>query len=169
MTPRIRAATVALACACVGALPATSQTVSAQPAFPGLDVDATNACVETAVTLDNSPMSCVQPAHKPCLAHSPETPAVITLCFAEAREAWSDAISARLDLLAAEAPERLAAIAGLEAKYDLLAGLLQCNRQEELGRLQEAPADQILLQKSRCEATASGLAYIRLLWRVSKA
>lgn len=135
-------------------------------AEPRLDLDTVRSCVETAAELGQKPTTCVDDAHAPCLQVSTETPAVAGLCFAETRQDWSDAIAARMAELGEKAPERIAALAGIEVKYDLLSALVQCDRMEELALLRELPAEEIQLQKARCTATASGLAYIRLLWRL---
>ncbi|WP_167647537.1 hypothetical protein [Mameliella alba] len=135
-------------------------------AEPRLDLDNLRSCVETAVDLGKAPTACVDTAHAPCLEISTETPAVAGLCFTETRQEWSEAIAARMADLGEKAPERIAALAGIEVKYDLLSSLVQCDRMEELALLRELPAEEIQLQKARCTATASGLAYIRLLWRL---
>ncbi|WP_417210047.1 hypothetical protein [Antarctobacter sp.] len=131
-----------------------------------LDLDAVRACVATAIDLGKKPTGCVDSAHTACLRVTSETPAVAALCFEEARTQWSEAIANRMDHLRDTAPERIAALAGIELKYDLLSSLVQCDRMEELALLREIPSEEIRTQKSRCTATASGLAYIRLLWRL---
>lgn len=131
-----------------------------------LDLDTVRSCIATAMDLGKKPTGCVDGAHAACLQDAAETPAVATLCFEEARAQWSTAIAARMDHLRDAAPERIAALAGIELKYDLLSSLVQCDRMEELAILREIPAEEIRTQKSRCTATASGLAYIRLLWRL---
>lgn len=149
---------MALACATSG---------TAQDGREGnLDLDGVRTCVATAADLGKKPTGCVDTAHAACLRVSSETPAVAALCFEQTRAKWSDAITARMDHLRNAAPERIAALAGIEVKYDLLSSLVQCDRMEELALLREVPAEEILIQKSRCAATASGLAYIRLLWRL---
>lgn len=131
-----------------------------------VDLDAVRSCVATALDLDKKPTGCVDSAHTACLRISSDTPAVAALCFEDRRADWSTAITQRMDHLRSAAPERIAALAGIEVKYDLLASLVQCDRMEELALLREVAAEEIQIQKSRCEATASGLAYIRLLWRL---
>lgn len=137
----------------------------ALPAW-AVDLDSVQTCVETARGAQTNPNDCIDTAHQACLVDSTEAPAAATLCFTKARAAWSDGIAARMSVIQDNAPENIAALAGIEVKYDLLASLVQCDRLEELGLLQEAPAEQVRLQKARCEATASGLAYVRLLWRL---
>lgn len=151
---------VALLAALSFAMPGTAS------AETRLDLDTVAACVGTAADLGKSPNGCVDQAHTACLRLPADTPAVASLCFEETRAAWSDAIGARMADLSIRAPERIAALAGIEVKYDLLSALTQCDRMEELARLREAPTPEILLQKTRCTATASGLAYVRLLWRL---
>ncbi|WP_121633704.1 hypothetical protein [Tropicibacter alexandrii] len=137
----------------------------ALPAW-AVDLDAVNSCIDTARAEQGNPNQCIDAAHQPCLVDSAEAPAAAILCFTEARETWSEGIASRMDTLRANAPEDIAALAGIEVKYDLLASLVQCDRLEELGRLRDAPTEQVVLQKARCTATASGLAYTRLLWRL---
>lgn len=148
------------------AAPLVSVLCSAAQAESRLDMAAVTACVATSTDLGTSPNGCVDQAHARCLAIDGETPAVATLCFDETRAEWSDAIAARMAHLSETAPERLAALAGIELKYDLLTALVQCDRMEEIAQLREIAAEEILLQKTRCAATASGLAYVRLLWRL---
>ena len=146
-----------------GSAPTSGTTTNEAP-----DITATKACVDNARTLGTSPNGCLAEAHAQCHRISAETPALVTLCFTTARETWTKATAEQLATLDANAPEALAARARIEAKYDLLSGLLQCDRVEELGRLSEVDPETLLLEKTRCEATASGLSYIRLLWRVSR-
>ncbi|KUF12109.1 hypothetical protein AVJ23_05940 [Pseudoponticoccus marisrubri] len=131
-----------------------------------IDPAATRACVEEALARGAAPTGCVEAAHAPCLAVPAETKMVASLCFETARQDWSGAIAARMATLRETAPEQIAALAGIEVKYDLLASLLQCDRLEELARLRETPAEDVLLQEARCAATAAGLAYIRLVARL---
>ncbi len=123
-----------------------------------------NGCIENARSLGTSPMTCVDNAHVPCLEIPAETPNVATLCFKEAQDTWSGAMTTALEVIKDNLPD-IAPIASIEVKYDLLSGLLQCDRMAELAALQNAEDEKILLQKTRCSATASGLAYVRLVWR----
>lgn len=140
----------------------------AGPAHAGaeLDPDSVQACVATASEAGQSPLGCVDQAHAPCVGLPGDMPNVTSLCFNELRNGWSTAIASRMEKLSQEAPDRIAALAGIELKYDLLAALVQCDRLEEIEQLRETPAEEVVLQKSRCAATASGLAYVRLLWRL---
>lgn len=131
-----------------------------------LDLPTINACVATAADLGKSPNGCVDTAQVPCLRVNTDTPAVAALCFEESRAEWAAAISARMTEISDRAPERISALAGIEVKYDLLSALVQCDRMEELALLREITPQEIQLQKTHCTAYASGLAYIRLLWRL---
>lgn len=152
------------------ALAATLLLTSWTPPALAQDIStaATPACVERARSDGADPKLCLAQVHAPCQSISAETPALVTLCFDTAREAWTRATAARLDEITHDAPEQIGARTRIDTKYDLLAGLLQCDRLEELGHLTEIEDDRLLLEKTRCEATATGLAYIRLLWRVTK-
>ncbi len=148
------------------ALAFTLAAAAAAADAPRADIAGVQRCVAAAMAQDRRPQGCVDAAHAPCLRVPAETPAVASLCFARARDDWSAAIAARMQALRAEAPEDMAARAGIEVKYDLLAALVQCDRMEAIARLRAAPAERVQLHKTRCTATASGLACIRLLWRL---
>ncbi|MGP6087990.1 hypothetical protein [Antarctobacter jejuensis] len=157
LRPALRAA-VPLAMATLIAAPAGAET--------RLDLGAVHACVTTAADEGNSPQACVDQAHAPCLSLPGDTRNVTSLCFNALRDGWSTAIAGRMASLRQDAPQRVATLAAIELKYDLLAALVQCDRLEEIEQLRETASEEILLQKSRCTATASGLAYVRLLWRM---
>ncbi|MBP0481674.1 hypothetical protein [Sagittula salina] len=161
--------TIAAMVAALLAAPMTACTARpAGAAETAPDVAALTACVQTARNANSDPKACLATAHAPCGTISAEAPAAVTLCFSEAKDSWTRATAARLGLLDTEAPEPVALRARIEAKYDLLSGLLQCDRLADLGRLTEIEASLLQMEKTRCEATASGLAYIRLLWRVTR-
>lgn len=136
------------------------------PAQEGPSPDALRSCVTTAADQGKSPAACIDSAQAGCLRIPADTPAVASLCFEEHRAAWSEAIATRMQTLRDSAPDRVASLAGIEVKYDMMAALVQCNRMEELALLRELPPEEIRLQTTRCRATAAGLAYIRLLWRL---
>ncbi|EBA05770.1 hypothetical protein [Sagittula stellata] len=145
------------------ALPACAE----EPLTPAIDTEAVAGCVAEARARDASPDICIGPTLAGCGSLPADAPALATLCYDAARLRLSEAAAERLTRLDGTAPEPVALRARIETKYDLLSGLLQCDRLEELGRLADTPAEALALQKTRCEATASGLAYIRLLWRVT--
>ena len=63
-------------------------------------------------------------------------------------------------------PEDLAVVAGIETKYDILSGLMQCDRMKELAQaMSEDTPEAVQRQYAQCSATAAGLAYARLHWR----
>jgi hypothetical protein len=137
------------------------------PAGPAaaVDLSSVEACVEAHAASDTLPAPCVAQAMTECLGTPSDAPALASLCFREARDTWSEGIAARMARLKAAAPEEIAAIAGIEVKYDLLGGLLQCDRGEELALVGSGALEEIQRQKDQCTATAAGMAYIRLLWR----
>lgn len=137
----------------------------ALPARAEVDLATVDACVADSIASERMPTACVDAALAECIATPDEAPALATLCFTTARAAFSDGISAQMDRIRASADDKIAAIAGIEVKYDLLASLVQCDRMEELALLTDRPGEEIARQKIRCAATASGLAYIRLIWR----
>lgn len=140
--------------------------LSAGIARAELDLPAADSCLEDRVSAGKSPADCIEAAHAACQTIPEETPAVAMVCFREARGSWDAGIAEEMARIRDKAPEKIAAIAGIEVKYDLLASLTQCDRMEELALVaSHATAETIQRQKSRCEATASGLAYLRLKLR----
>ncbi|WGW05708.1 hypothetical protein [Tropicibacter oceani] len=137
----------------------------ASPASAEVDLTSVDACIAQARSDGQPPTACIDAAHAACQAEPGDSHMVAALCYAQAREIWGNGIRDRMSAITATAPEKLAAIAGIEVKYDLIANLTQCDRIEELSRLGDATGEEIQRQKARCEATASGLAYLRLVWR----
>lgn len=141
----------------------------AMPAAAQVNIESVNTCVTGAIESGTSPTECIEQAHTDCLNAMADTPTVATLCFVTAKEAWNAGISTAMSDVTAIASETIAAIAGVELKYDILGNLVQCDRMEELALLAEtASPEQILLQKTRCTARALGMAYIRLRWRADQ-
>ncbi|MFW2542220.1 hypothetical protein ACN2XU_06235 [Primorskyibacter sp. 2E107] len=140
---------------------------SALPALADFDLDKTKTCLLEAQSKKGNPAICIEEAHAPCLAEPADSPSLAALCFTKARETWSTGITAEMDAIKAGAPEQIAAIAGIELKYDLIASLTQCDRMEELALLGDMPAERLQRDMARCQASSSGLAYARLLWRAS--
>jgi len=137
----------------------------AVPCQAGVDLPAVDACIAHSEQMKSPPTACVDAEHAECAAMPDKMNAAATVCFSDAREAWTDGISRRMEELQKTTSEDIAAIARIELKYDLLASLVQCDRMEELALLKGGPNEDLLRQKIRCAATASGLAYIRLVWR----
>lgn len=145
----------AAACAVLLAWPAGS---SAQD-----QAGETASCVETRIGQQARPGACIEQVLQACDRAPANTPAVAMLCYEQAREVWGQGLSARMAAIREGADDRIAAIAGIEVKYDLLAALMQCDRVEELALMGEAEASDIQRGKARCAAAATGLVYVRLL------
>lgn len=140
------------------------------PALAEVDLPRAQACFDEAIATQSNPAPCVEAEQQACLNGAVEMPAVATLCLTQAQSQWSAAIGARIDAIVTNAPDTLAAIARIETRYDLLSNLLQCDRMEELALVgSEQTGEEILLQKTRCSATASGLTYMRLYLRSGEA
>ncbi|SEF76314.1 hypothetical protein [Jhaorihella thermophila] len=115
----------------------------------------------------NRPVAdCVNEAQVACFQYEEASPAA-NACFLAAKEEWGELIAARMDRIRATAPPEIAAIAGIEVKYDLRGNLMQCDRMEELALVREDPGPAVLARRVRCEATAVGLAYAKL-WLQSR-
>lgn len=129
-----------------------------------VDLPALEACLEKQVAANGPALACVQAEHSECGNYPlDKAPDAAMLCYVTAQDAWTAATRARLDIIRSAGNDRIAAIAGIEVKYDTLAGLLQCDRQEELALLSEATSNQINVQKARCTATVMALSYAKLL------
>ncbi|TNF19291.1 MAG: hypothetical protein EP318_15200 [Rhodobacteraceae bacterium] len=134
------------------------------PALAAVDMDRFHACIDAQVEGNRPAADCVQQEHRACGDFPLETaPQAAMLCYREAQEAWTGAISARLETMKDRPEPKIAEVAGIEVKYDVLRNLLQCDRMEDLARLAGQEATAMDLQKARCAATAFGLAYARLV------
>ncbi|WP_417260018.1 hypothetical protein [Celeribacter sp.] len=153
---KITRLTTGLALAIGTALPLWAESTIA-------DVD---ACIATSIDEGTAPTACVELAHTECTEFPDDMNSSAALCFTQAKDMWSQGITARMEDIKAKAAPEIATIAGIEVKYDLLSALVQCDRMEELNSLREGVTDEeILRQKTACAATASGLAYTKLAWR----
>lgn len=138
----------------------------APPALADVDIQAADACLAAAFDAGGQGGDCVEIAHAECTALPEEAPAVAVLCFTDGQRVWDTATAATMKSLATRLPEDVAAITGIEVKYDILSGLLQCDRLEELAiAVSDLPSGTIAREKARCAATVAGLAYTRLRWR----
>ncbi|PWL34134.1 MAG: hypothetical protein DCO97_15980 [Marivita sp. XM-24bin2] len=138
----------------------------ASPVAAEVDLIATNTCLADRLAEGQNPSSCVDQAHQRCLTTPDDMTAAAVLCFSQARETWRIGITAEMERITETADDRIAAIAGVELKYDLLANLMQCDRMEELAKVgSDATGDQISRQRAQCDASASGLAYLRVRLR----
>ncbi|RVT82674.1 hypothetical protein DXV76_15655 [Rhodobacteraceae bacterium CCMM004] len=137
-----------------------SLAVLATPA--AADPGAARACVAERAQAGEAVADCVNRAQAACFQYEEGAPAGIA-CFREMREDWAAEIALRMDEIGAQAPEEIAAIAGVEVKYDLRRNLLECERMQELRLLRQEMDTGAMHAMVRCEATAVGLAYVKLL------
>ena len=144
----------------VFSIAATTLPVAARATIA--DNAAVRACVAAQAEAGAPAAECVNRAHAACLELG-DAPAAATLCLRDAKEAWGRRIAARLDEVAAGAPGEIAQVARIEVRFDLLQNLLQCDRLEALALLRPPDEAALALQRARCEATATGLAYVKLL------
>lgn len=144
------------------ALSAVPGGALADPVVSGAQVA---RCLERQIAANAPAAICVQEAYGTCLQDAAEAPAAAVACFLQSKQDWAGLMSEQLTLLqpalGAEAYARLE----IETRYDVLTQLVQCDRLHELTLLQQQDADIINVQKARCEATASGLTYMKLLWQ----
>ncbi len=145
---------------CTAMLAALCSPVAAQ-------VAGAEACLAAALKDGSDPTLCVEPSDAACMDSAPETPAVSTACFAETRAQWGAAIGKRMQSL----PDDTATtVARIEAKYDVIGGMVQCDRIEALAKAaSDLDGPQIALQKERCLSRATALTYVRLFARTHSA
>lgn len=140
--------------------------LSCGAAWADVDLAETDACLTERIGQNQNPASCVDTAHQRCLTTPEDLTASAVLCFRQARDAWDIGIAREMDVIQQSATNRIAAIAAVELRYDLLANLMQCDRMEELAKVgSEATGEQIARQRAQCEASASGLVYLRVKMR----
>ncbi|MCV2875023.1 hypothetical protein OE810_02010 [Rhodobacteraceae bacterium XHP0102] len=143
----------------------TTAPVAAQDAKLTLDMclsDRISGRIETEAQL----LDCVAEALAPCQAEPDDMHAVATLCFRNSRSAFDAGISAAMTRLRAGQDNALITLLSIETKYDMLSGLLQCDRMEELAlALSNIGPDAIARQKAQCQATTSALVLARLTLR----
>jgi hypothetical protein len=125
------------------------------------DPQTPQACIDAQLQAGAPPAECVNRHQAECFQYEEGSAASLS-CFLKAKDDWGDLIKERMDQIAAAAPEEIRAIAGIEVKYDLQANLLQCDRMRELTLVRKDPDDATAVANARCEATAVGLAYVKL-------
>ncbi|WP_394689390.1 hypothetical protein [Hoeflea sp.] len=146
--------------------PFAVQLALAAPAMAQMNIDGVNSCLSERLAAGQTPATCVDEAHSACTAVNSDRPAVATLCFVEVEKDWQSGIAALMTTIKEKANEDIAAVAGVEGKYDLLSALLQCSRMEELAVIVGRESDDaIQRQTARCKANAAGLTYARLFLR----
>lgn len=125
-----------------------------------------DTCIGSRIEKSEDPSVCVDPALTECTAIVDAQGAVAALCYKQAKDSFGAQIKAALNDVKSTAAEDIATITAIETKYDILSGLMQCDRLEELARaVSDQTADSILREKSRCEAMTLGLGYVRLKLR----
>lgn len=135
-------------------------------AYAEVTLEAVDACINSQIAAGADISSCVMDAHAECFSIDESTPLVAVVCFHDAGEVWNGGIRSLMETVITKAPEDISAIAGIETKYDILSGLMQCDRMQELSlAVSSQTGEEIQRQKAQCDATAVGIAYSRLFWR----
>ena len=138
----------------------------AAPVVAEVDLSQVQTCVAERIEAGDQPLSCIDEAQLDCTAINPETPLVAVVCFHDASDAWNAGIRDTMMRVQSTGPEDLAVVAGIETKYDILSGLMQCDRMKELAQaMSKDTPEAVQRQYAQCSATAAGLAYARLHWR----
>lgn len=141
--------------------------LGAGPALAAVDLTTSNACFDAAVAGKTNPAQCIEAAQNTCLeGANGGTPAVTVLCFSEARDSWSAGLADTLAQITGQVDEKLAALARIETKYNLLTNLMECDRIEELSvAVSDMDGDAISIQSASCKASAAAATYMHLYLR----
>ena len=107
-------------------------------------------------------IACVNEALGACIQFTADAPQAALQCFLQSQTTWKDYTSARMEFVRETGGEDIAAVAGIEVKFDLLQNKLQCQRMSELSMLRAAPTEQTQITAARCDATANGLVFAKL-------
>lgn len=139
----------------------------AGPAQAEVNLDNFHQCLEAQIAANAPALACVQAEQSECSNYQAEkAPAAATLCLVKANDIWSEAIRTTLADIRTKVQDtdqaQIADIAEIEVKYDVLSGLLQCDRVQELALLGDTSSERINVQKSTCTATTMGLSYAKL-------
>ncbi|MDH5797891.1 MAG: hypothetical protein OEZ19_04945 [Paracoccaceae bacterium] len=122
-------------------------------------------CIEVRDTAGENVTDCVDIAQSQCNTFGTKAPLAALQCFRGVKEEWDEYIRTRMEQVNQTANEKLFALVQIEVKYDLLQNLLQCDRMTELQLLQSPSPEESALQQARCEATATGLVYVKFYWQ----
>lgn len=126
------------------------------------DLDSVDSCLANALSEQTDPMGCVESASKICAVMAAEMPDAATACFIEGRVLFDQRISEKIALVSQVADETLTARAAINAKYNVLNKLIECDRKEELELLTEMSPDRIRANKAACQLSGSALALVFL-------
>ena len=126
----------------------------------------TESCLQAQIDANQPIAKCIHDSQAICLSYDAPSMAGAD-CYRRAKDHWGDLISKRMSDIKDNASEEIAAIAGIEVKYDLKSNLMQCDRMEELALVQKDPDQETVYIRMRCEATAVGLAYAKLYFQSS--
>jgi hypothetical protein len=136
------------------------------PAWAEVDLASAASCMTTRIDTGENPAQCIDEAHAACQATPQDSPAIAILCYRTAQAAWDAGIRTEMARINDRADDRIAAIAAVELKYDLIASLTQCDRMEELALVgSDISSETIQRQKARCQASSAGLAFLRVTLR----
>ncbi|MDU8927057.1 hypothetical protein RXV86_06650 [Alisedimentitalea sp. MJ-SS2] len=124
------------------------------------------ACLKAQIEAGQPIVQCVTELQSICLSYDAPSMAGAD-CYRRAKDHWGGLIAAKMDQITTSASEEVAAIAGIEVKYDLKGNLMQCDRMEELALVQKTPGEETVYTRLRCEATAVGMAYAKLFFQSS--
>jgi hypothetical protein len=125
--------------------------------------DRVEACLITQLQTGAPSIACINEAQGSCIQFIADAPQAALQCFLEAQKVWATYIGARMGLVLEQGGDDIAAVAGIEVKFDLLQNKLQCQRMSELSMLRAAPTEQTQIMAARCDATANGLVFAKLV------
>jgi hypothetical protein len=134
-------------------------TALAEPEFTEETVE---ACMQTQAAAGASPAECVSTVMSECIDFGFESPASAVLCFRNAGTAWGDLLKQALSKVEMVAPAQVYTFAEINTRYDLMKSLLECDRIKEMAIASDQDGNAINVQDARCQATATGLTYLKV-------
>lgn len=127
-----------------------------------VDTEAFRACLSDGGGGAGALHSCLGAAHAACDAIPAETPAAAIQCYRGAEHGWTEALGAQFGAAGTGTDADAGIAASINARYDLLTALLQCDRRQELGlALTQDPGAEIQVARARCAAISAALVLAR--------
>lgn len=126
-------------------------------------IETFDACLTKKSPSEEAVRHCLLTSLEECITEPADVPAVATVCFRDNGSAYETGLKETIASVTSEMSEKNAVILRIDLKYELLAGLLQCDRLEELGlAVSDLSSEVIQRTRAQCEAMAVGLLYGRL-------
>lgn len=119
-------------------------------------------CLNTKIEYNQPAAECVTEALQACFEIDDKHVNTKTDCYLSAKSDFATLNAGRIDELQSALDAQKYQIVEISTRYDILGNLMQCDRLHEMNLVMQEDADAINLQNFRCQATAMGMAYVKL-------